>query len=504
MVGWGESLLIWIPLPFTASINEIISLNIFAILTGAVTGFLASIIGLYLCNFIARKKHFGHEIHQTAWAFSFTVAIFLVAMVIGGIVGGSTLTRLVLAIFLAPITFFLAYQFSVLFLFKRRLAGRITFEVFIVLFILIYLIKNPGPPEEVPLTNPSHPHVFYLHIPELYFGSEGLPALSDCFPEKYSDNITEFKYFYASIRDPRLNILESFKLHTEDNRSLLDYLKDYDYHMGLFSIQKLPEEMKFKNFDIIDSQTQSLKSRHSLFNFYNKIIPFVDLNIYAQRLDGYPEAQRRDPNQLNERLLNMIKRNRDENPFFIFTAYAPVPASSRGTEVPGAMALKSLISSLDKMGILQDSYMIFTTFSKKGLRRPLILFSGNSFYDDKQQTVPVSQHDLSTTTASIISGINIKDNYSADLRDVAFGEIDITRPIYCWEDLYDPDSPAIMVCSYPWKLEQAKDGTYSLTNIEDDPEGKTNLVETAPEIYDMLLKLLSNPKAETQFELTVN
>jgi len=410
---------------------------------------------------------------------------------------------LILLVFLAPITFFLTYQFSVLFLFKRRLAGRITFEIFIVLFILIYLVKNPGPPKEVPITNPTHPHVFFFHIPDLYFGSEGMPALSDCFPERFRENLTEFKHSYASLRNQRMNILESFRLHREDNKGLLNYLKEYDYHLGLFSIMQLPDELKIRNFDIIDSQTHSLKSRHSLFNFYNKVIPFVDLNIHVRKLDGYPEALRRDPHQLNERLLNMIKRNRDEDPFFIFTSYAPIPPSSGVAEAPGATALRSLMSSLDKMGILQNSYLIFTSFTMKGLRKPLIIFAGNSFFVDKQQYVPVTQHDLSMTIASIISGKEITDNLAVDLRDVANGEVNITRPIYCWEENYDPDSPAIMVCVYPWKLEKSQEGEYSLCNIEEDPEGKINLVESEPEIYNTLMDLMLNPKAETKIDLTI-
>ena len=493
MVSWGESLMIWIPLPFTASMKEIFSLNTFAMIVGAFTGLITSIIGLKINELVEKKKKFDRKIHQTSWTFSLSVALFSITLVVGGLFGGSTLTKIIMVLIITPVMFILTYQYSVLFLFKRRLAGRVTFEVFIVLFLLIYLFKHPGPPKEVPLSNPSHPNVFLLNVPNLNFSIDGVASLTDLIPEEYHDGMTEFKYACAATMNKRANLKEIFKTGDSKDVDLLNLLREYDYYSALFSTHPLPQSLRFDTYDIIDAQTYSLKSRLSLFKFYDHLLPFLDLYNLARRIDGYPQADQRDPDQLNERILNMIKQKRGENSFFIFASYSPDSPMRGDVDMKEYTAIKSLLTSLDKMGMLNTSIFFFTSFSGESTLKPLVMLVGNSTFDSNESESLVSQADISTTIMTAVIGEQPPNGFSQDLFKIADGYDEGERPIYTWEAEVNPDIPAKLVRVFPFQLKKISDTVYTLTNFELDPNGVINLSEQEPEVFDKLKKLINKP-----------
>ena len=493
MVSWGESLMIWIPLPFTAGMKEILSLNFFAIIVGAFTGLITAIIGLKISELVEKKKKFDRKIHQTSWTFSLSVALFSITLVAGGLLGGSMLTKLIMVLIITPLTFILTYQYAVLFLFKRRLAGRITFEVFIVLFLLIYLIKHPGPPKEVPLSNPSHPYVFILNVPNLNFEIRGELSLLDLIPEEYHDGLTEFKYACAATMNKKANLKEIFKTGDSKNNDLLNLLREYDYYSALFSTHPLPQSLRFDTYDIIDAQTFSLKSRMSLFKFYDRLLPFLNLYDLARIIDGYPAMDQRDPNQMNERLLNMIKQKRGENSFFIFASYSPDSPMTKEVDTKDFSAIKSLLFSLDKMGMLRNSILFFTSFAGESTLKPMVVLAGNSTFESNESESLVSQADISSTILAAVTGAQSSNGFSQDLLKIAEGYQESERPVYTWESEVNPEIPAKLVRVFPWQLKKISDTEYKLTNFELDPDGVIDLTNQEPEAFKKLKKLINKP-----------
>ena len=496
MVSWGESLLIWIPIPFTASMTEILSLNVFAIICGAFTGLITAFIGLKISEFIDRKKKFDRKIHQTSWTFALAVALFSMPLILGGLLGGSTLTQLIMILIISPLIFILSYQYAVLFLFKRKLAGRITFEVFVVIFILIYLFKHPGPPEEVPLSNPIHPHIFLLNVPNFQLDGENGFTLSDLIPEEFDDGLVEFKYASTTLLNKRANLKEIFLTGDTSEVDLLNFIRGYDYYSALFSTHLLPQSLQFGSFDIIDAQTYSLKTRHSLFKFYDRLLPFLNLFDIARKIDGYPEADKLDPDQLNQRMTNMIKQRRGEHSFFIFASYAPDTRASDKTISKDMTAIKSFLFTLEKMGMLKDSKVFITSFSGDNIQKPLVMISSNSVFDDTVIEVPVSQADIGATILTSITNAKPSNGFRKNLIDIANGDNIHTRPIYTWDSSFGTETPARFVRLFPWQLEQVSDTEFKLTNFELDPEGDVNLIDQEPEIFEKLTGLLYNPVSE--------
>jgi len=492
MIGWGESLLIWALLPYDINFGEVISLNLFALALGGLTGLIASFIAMFAHNLFDKMGRFDRDIHRTSWAFSLAVALIVFVIIIFG--EWRLTTRIILAFALTIIAFFILYRFSKKLLFKKRGAGRITLEVFLVIFLLVYFLKHPGFINDVPLSTPIHPHIFVFDIPNFTTGDEAAAVLHDCFLEECGGGLINFLWAFAAVSDDLKNqkaIIQALSDSTYHN--LLNLLADFDYHLGNFSINANLIKTRGTTFNIVDDQSYSIKSKLALFKLFSGILPSLDLDGLLARAEGYSPDGYRTPAKLNEHIMKWINQERDDKPFFLFIEYAPLPLGKGGIESDGKTALKELLYFMNKSKLLANSLIFFSSFSGEELRRPLMLYHYDAVSNQTVSDIAVSQLDITTTIISEIDYSKPSSGFTLDLKRIFDREIPLNRPVFAWKEGFDEGKIPIMVCSYPWLLEKPESGVQRLINLKNDPQQSINLLQEYPAQGEIMLEMISAP-----------
>jgi hypothetical protein len=186
-------------------------------------------------------------------------------------------------------------------------------------------------------------------------------------------------------------------------------------------------------------------------------------------------------------------RERDDKAFFVYLNYLPIPQSSEAVGNPSYTALQSLLSFLNKTGILKNSVLFFTSISGIDTRRPLIAYLGDAYPGEIVSDRAITQKDLPATIFSLLKNGNDDDKFSADLTAILRKEISNRRPIYIWSKTYDSSQPADLVCCYPWLLERMDNTKFTLKNISDKLWFDIDLSLKYPEITSFLRNLIEHP-----------
>ena len=489
MISWGESLIIWVGLPFRIGVEEILSLNIFAIVIGGMTGLLASVISLMVNRIFYRSQRIDREVHHTAWAFSLSISLIVLIIILFTFI--ELWIRLLLAAALTFIVFILMYQYAAKLLFRRKHAGRLTIEALLVVFILIYFVKHPGFFKEIPLNEPKQPHVMIFDIPGLSHGEAGLSFLNDCMGMKDADALFCFDFAFTVTKDDKANIEALFRYNDGQSQAdLLGFLKSKEYHSGYFSAGKRGFRDINQYFDMVDNQTHSLKSRLSLFNFYARILPFLRLYDFLGRLEGYSQDDSRDLVKVNERIKGWIKRERDDKPFFLIVECSTTQFQGQAKQTEEIKAFQALFSFMRKSRMLDNSLIFFTSFADEDIHRPLALYYYSMIPDFPEIKYPVSYLDIPGVIFAEVADSSHNSQLALDLADIIEETIPPSRAVFVWEKEYGPHQPAVAVFSYPWLCERKDSGVYVLRDLEND---SPDLSREYPDLLRLFKEMLQYP-----------
>lgn len=467
-LGWGESLFRWTFLPYQIETEEILAVNLIGAAAGIITGLIAALIAKSIMRLAVRKKEFSQEIHQTSWLFSLAIMLMLVVMILGKALTPKSPANLIIALAASPVFFLLAYQFARLTLFKKRLAGRISVEILIVVFLLLYFVRHPGFSRDIPLSDTVNPNVFIIEIDNLPLGEEGLNLMAGLSPESIGEDLIDYPHTYVSVNSPQGNHRDLFRIAAADSLiSLLDFLNGYDYHLGFFASERPSDEIPAGEFQLADYQTESLASKLSMIEFYDGIIPFVDLKNIINRAGGYDQRYSRDPVKLTNRVIRFLTKERDDRPFLVYLDYFSLPLHNSAENSVPETGFRNLMNYLNKSGLARNSMLIFTSISDESLRIPLIISYSDVVADPDLPPDACSLRDLPQTIASVIAEKDFRGPYSRSLTGSVSNVPGSSEAVIIFRDGNHSPENIEYVIEYPYALQFGRGGEARLLDVSE-------------------------------------
>ena len=335
----------------------------------------------------------------------------------------------------------------------------------------MYLVRHPGFSSNVPITDTINPNVFIFDIDNLPAGEEGYHLISGFSPESLEDYLVQYPNAYLSVNSQQGNLSDIISIFTPDSRgSLLDFLEEYDYHLGFFSVDEPSAEMPLGKFHLSDFQTSSLASKLSMVQFYDGILFFVDLKSSIGKIGGYDQRYARDPVKLTDRIIRYLTMERDDHPFLIYLNYFSLPLRKSAESSIPETGFKNLFNYLEKSGILDNSIMIFTSLSTDKIHIPLYISYGNSVSDPDQSPAACSLRDIAITIVSVITEKEHQGRHCRSL--VSYGE-ETARdadPVIIFREGNHPDRVVEYVIDFPYALHRTEDGEEKLLDISDNDD----------------------------------
>lgn len=486
-LGWGESLLRWLFLPYQVEPEEILAINLTGAAAGIITGVIAATIAKLIMRLAARRKGFSQDIHQTSWLFALAILIMLVVMILGKALTEEFLTNLIIALIASPVIFLLVYQFARLTLFKKRLAGRISVEIAIVLFLLLYFVRHPGFSRDVPITDTANPNIFVFEIDNLPLGEEGLNLIAGLSPESIGEYLINYPQAYVSVNSARGNYGDLFRISDADSLiPLLDFLSDYDYHLGFFAAEMPSDEIPAVEFQLADYQTESLASKLSMIEFYDSIIPFADLKNIINRLGGYDQRYSRDPVKLTDRVIRFLSKERDDRPFLVYLDYFSLPLQKSAESSVTETGFRNLLNYLEKSGLAGNSVLMFTSISAENLRIPLIISYSDVVGDPDLPPDACSLRDIPQTIASLISEREFQGKYSRSLTGGASSVPGVSEQVIVFRDEDRTADNIEYVIEYPYALQFGTGGESRLLDVSEG-DYESDISGSQADIYEAMM-----------------
>lgn len=488
-MGWGESMVVWWTRTFDVPLGEVMSCNLFGLISGGIAGIIAAFIGILVFKLIEKRNRLDREIHRTAWTFSFASSLIVLGLMLGKILDDFSLLRLIITLLLPPIAYVAIYLFSKKYFFKFRHAGRITLEIILVIFLAAYFIKRPSTSREIAPSGIKYPHIMVFDIDYLEPTIEAEVALKETLPEKMRPNLNIYANAIPPFQEREENVKAFFAVPgAAGETSMAEMLKKQNYHLGSFWMKSAPESKLIDIFDAVDDQTYSLKSRLTPAQLVSHLIPFVRFNHWLNRRDGFNSSGERTGEKLVESVIFWLNHMRDNNPIYTFIKYPAIAGDNEAVVDNSRRHLSELFERMERMGLTDESIFFFTSTGGEENIKPLMIYSADWTYGDNFHRIAVSLSDVNATILHAAFGkITVDTGTATSLRDMADGDYSTTRSIYTWETLADEGKPATAVYYFPWKLNREGDETLILSKFDNGA-----YLPIAPEKSDAPLSLLKD------------
>ena len=456
MIGWGESLVIWMLLPFNLDAGDVILINISSGILGGLTAMLCTAIVFQIHRKLSKSDKFNRDIHQTSWAFTISMTLFCVIIFLWSSAHVGILLRiLIFAILVFFLTVFF-YNFSSRVLFRRDNAVRLTVEAIIVLYLLVYLFNHPGFSRQVPLSSSGKPNIIFLDSDNMQLDAD---LREDWLPDDLNSNVMFLENTYASVLSNHDNPVDLLSIYTVDSTySLLDFLNYHSYHSGLFSVVSGYSEFPREKFQVADDQNYSMVTQLSLFKFFNTILGFVDLRETANVLDGFTKDGEKDPNHLVTRTIEYISQQRDENPFFLYIRYSDWRNIYSETEQKYKLSLDNLFSFLKYNGLLKNVIIVFTSSTGKQPQRPTYIVRNDWQYIIDNPFPVISQRDIPFSIAQEFSPREFTGRYCRTIDSVIKSDDPLCRKVLVFEHSFGGENTLNLAASGPYVVSVNKAG----------------------------------------------
>jgi|GEM_PF-1831762 len=494
MFGWGESLFIWMSLPFNVEAWKIIKLNLLSGLIDGLSCLLAAAIIFALLKFLFKSEKLNRDIHQTSWAFATSLALFSMFQTIGTMENLHFLAEALLVIIIAGVVFVAAYQISYRILFRKKNAVRFSLEFMVVIFLLVYLVNHPGFSKHTPNNQIIKPHIFIFDTENI---DNNENFLNSIIPENVQGDLLYLDNTYAAAKLNHDNPLELLTVFNADSVfSLLDFLNYYQYHLGFFCVINTPAVFPVEKFHIADDQNYSLLTKVGLIKFYDKLLKFVDLRKVVNTLEGFTGGEVRDPLELTDRITRFITQNRDEFPFFLYIRYPAWDKINSGEDRNLSQSIVNLFNYMKKYSILDNSVIIFTSSSGRTIQRPSYIFFKNISLNNYNQKPLISQRDFPLTLAETVSGKQYHGYFCQNVLQTLSETEGAQRTVFVFEQSILNNKTAISAVSGHYQMELNADKTLSVYDLQTNTYIDQSII--SGKSFEQLKQLLLNPQSEVR------